>query len=169
MARSSVPTFQPGDPSGQYGPLGVSDMGHEDLGDLQAFVVQLGAGLSAAGEPVDVVQQQLARVASAYGAEGARISAFPTFMMVSMGRGEPAALEITTSFGTAPGLDQIAALDRLVREAQRGEVPPTEGIARLDEIASMTARYGVVPSILGYSAFTVGLCLILQPALRDVA
>ena len=89
--------------------------------------------------------------------------------MVSMGRGEPAALEITTSFGTAPGLDQIAALDQLVREAERGEVPPTEGLQRLDEIASMTARYAVMPTILGYSAFTVGLCLILQPAPRDVA
>ena len=33
----------------------------------------------------------------------------------------------------------------------------------------MTARYAVMPTILGYSAFTVGLCLILQPALRDVA
>ena len=115
------------------------------------------------------MQQQLARFASAYGAEGARISAFPTFMMVSMGRGEPAALEITTSFGTAPGLDQIAALDRLVRQAERGEVPPTEGIERLDEIANMTARYAVMPTILGYSAFTMGLCLILQPAVRDVA
>ena len=164
-----MPPIRRGDRPDQYGPPGVSDVGRDDLGDLQAFVVQLGAGLSAAGEPVDVVQQQLARVASAYGAEGARISAFPTFMMVSMGRGEPAALEITTSFGTAPGLDQIAALDRLVREAERGEVPPTEGLQRLDEIASMTARYAVMPTILGYSAFTVGLCLILQPAPRDVA
>ena len=124
-----MPPIRRGDAPDQYGPRGVSNVGRDDLGDLQAFVVQLGAGLSAAGEPVDVVQQQLARVASAYGAEGARISAFPTFMMVSMGRGEPAALEITTSFGTAPGLDQIAALDRLVREAERGEVPPTEGLA----------------------------------------
>ena len=33
----------------------------------------------------------------------------------------------------------------------------------------MTARYAVMPTILGYSAFTVGLCLILQPAPRDVA
>ena len=102
-------------------------------------MVQLGAGLSAAGEPVDVVQQQLAR-GRRLRRRGRRISAFPTFMMVSMGRGEPATLEITTSFGTAPGLDQIAALDRLVREAERGEVPPTEGLRRLDEIARACRR-----------------------------
>jgi uncharacterized membrane protein YjjP (DUF1212 family) len=115
------------------------------------------------------VQQQLARVAGAYGAADVRISAFPTFMMVSMGRGEPTALEITTSSGSGPRLDQLAALDRLVREAERGEVLPTEGIRRLDEIVDMATRYPAISSILGYSAFTVGLCLILQPAARDVA
>ena len=60
--------------------------------DLQAFVAELGAALNAVGEPVYTVQERLSRVASAYGTQSARITAFPTFMMVSMGRGEPATL-----------------------------------------------------------------------------
>lgn len=56
----------------------------QDLRELQTFVVQLGAAMNAAGESVDSVQQRLARVARAYGARSARISAFPTFMMVTM-------------------------------------------------------------------------------------
>ena len=60
---------------------------------LQAFVLQLGAAMNAAGEPVYLVQERLRRVAHAYGARSTRVSAFPTFMMVTMGRGEPATLD----------------------------------------------------------------------------
>lgn len=147
----------------------MTELERDGLSDLQTFVVQLGAAMSAAGESVDLVQEQLTRVTAAYGAHAARISAFPTFMMVSMGRGEPATLEITTTFGSAPRLDQIAALDRLVAEAERGAVPPADGIRRLDEIVGMASRFGAVPSIVGYSALTLGLCLILRPTVRDVA
>ena len=79
MAGSEGSAIGAADPVGhrsdQYGPLGVSDVGRDDLGDLQAFVVQLGAGLSAAGEPVDVVQQQLAARGAAPTAPKARASA----------------------------------------------------------------------------------------------
>ncbi|MGH2789676.1 MAG: threonine/serine exporter family protein [Actinomycetota bacterium] len=62
----------------------------DELRDLQTFVVELGAALNAVGEPVCSVQERLTRVSRSYGARSARISAFPTYMMVSMGRGEPA-------------------------------------------------------------------------------
>ena len=140
----------------------------QDLRELQTFVVQLGAAMNAAGESVDSVQQRLARVARAYGARSARISAFPTFMMVTMGRGEPATLELTTSLA-APRLDQIAALDRLVQQAERAALSPAEGIRALDEIVEMGRRFGPLQSIVGYAVLASGLCLILHPALRDVA
>ena len=71
--------------------------GADDLGELQLFIVQLGAAMNAAGEPVYVVQDRLTKMAAAYGARTATVSAFPTYLMVTMGRGEPAAVEITTS------------------------------------------------------------------------
>ena len=67
-----------------------------------AFLVQLGAAMNAVGEPVDSVQQRLTQAARAYGASSARISAFPTYMMVTMGRGEPVTLELTTSLAASP-------------------------------------------------------------------
>ena len=141
----------------------------DDLRELQTFVVQLGAAMNTAGEPVYSVQDRLARVARAYGATGARFSAFPTFMMVTMGRGEPATLELTSSLGAAPRLDQIAALDLLVIEAEHGRVAPADGIRRLDEIAEMRSRFGPVQSTVGYAVLAAGLCLVLQPAAHDVA
>ena len=140
----------------------------EEPHDLQAFVAELGAALNAVGEPVYTVQDRLTRVARAYGSEAARITAFPTFMMVSMGRGEPATVELTAPLASTPRLDQIAALDNLVQQAERGEVPPADGLRMLDEIREMP-RFGRLKGIVGYSVFSLGLCLILHPAPSDVA
>ena len=136
--------------------------------DLQAFVAELGAALNSVGEPVYTVQERLSRVARAYGTRSARITAFPTFMMVSMGRGEPATVELTTPLAPTPRLDQIAALDNLVAQAEKGAVPPADGLRLLDEIRDMRPRFGRVKSIVGYSVFSLGLCLILHPAPSDV-
>lgn len=141
----------------------------DELADLQTLVVQLGAAMNAAGESVATVQERLGRIASAYGADATRISAFPTYLMVSMGRGEPATLEITMSLGTAPRLDQIAALELLVREAEGGRVEPLEGIRRLEEIRSLRPRFGPAASIAGYAVLAAGICLVLHPAWSEIA
>ena len=133
------------------------------------FVVRLGAALNTAGQPVYEVQERLTRVAQAYGADAARISAFPTYMMVTMGVGEPATLELTAPLGAALRLDQIAALDNLVGGAERGAVEPSDGLRRLQAIEEMEPRFGALQSVLGYSVLTLGICLILHPAPRDVA
>ena len=143
--------------------------GDDDLGELQLFIVQLGAAMTAAGEPVYVVQDRLTKMAAAYGARTATVSAFPTYLMVTMGRGEPAAVEVTTSLSSSPRLDQIAALDHLLQDAERGAVRPTDGLRRLTEIHQLHPRFGQLQSIAGYSVLTIGLCLILHPAPRDVA
>ncbi len=145
--------------------------GHDasEVAELQLFVVQLGAAMNAAGEPVYVVQDRLTNVAAAYGARGATVSAFPTYLMVTMGHGEPAAVEVTASLSSSPRLDQIAALDHLLQDAERGEIRPADGLTRLAEIRQLRARFGPLQSIAGYSVLTMGLCLILHPAAHDVA
>ena len=140
-----------------------------DLAELQLFVVQLGAAMNAAGEPVYVVQDRLTKMAAAYGARAATISAFPTYLMVTMGRGEPAAVELTTSLGGSPRLDQIAALDHLLQDAERGAVRPADGLRTLAEIRRLRPRFGRLQSIAGYAVLTIGICLVLHPAPLDVA
>ncbi len=147
----------------------MANGGPRGSADLEAFVVELGAAMTGAGESVYSVQERLTRVTVAYGAASARISAFPTFMMVTMGRGEPAVIEITSSVAAEPRLDQIAALDRLVIEAERGEVVPSDGLERLDQMRAMRPQFGRAQSIAGYSVFALGLCLILHPAAADAA
>ena len=64
------------------------------------------------------------QIASAYGARAATITAFPTYLMVTMGRGEPATIELTTALIGSPRLDQVASLDRLLQQAERGGMSP---------------------------------------------
>jgi uncharacterized membrane protein YjjP (DUF1212 family) len=132
------------------------------------FVVQLGVAMNAAGQTVHSVQESLTRVAHAYGAPAAAISAFPTFLMVAMGSGEPATLELT-SVAATPRLDQISALDRLVHEAERGVISPAEGIRRLATIGEMPPRFRRWQSVAGYAVLATGVCLVLKPSPRDVA
>ena len=98
----------------------MTGRGGDDLAELQLFVVQLGAAMNAAGEPVYVVQDRLTKMAAAYGARAATVSAFPTYLMVTMGRGEPAVVELTASLGASPRLDQVAALDHLLAGRRTG-------------------------------------------------
>jgi uncharacterized membrane protein YjjP (DUF1212 family) len=140
----------------------------KELRELQAFLVRLGAAMNAADEPVYAVQQALRRFAAAYGMWDARISAFPTSLLVSLGGGESATLELTTPLASGPRLDQIAALHRLLSEAERGAVQPAEGLRRLDEIRESPPRFGPVMSIGGYSVLAIGIALILEPALHEM-
>ena len=125
--------------------------------------------MSELGEPSSIVQQRLVKVARAFGIDAARVSAFPTYFMVSMGSGEPVVLELTTAFGVQLRLDQFAAIDRLVGDAEAGDVTAAEGLRRLEEIGTSAPRFGRPTSILGYCILTVGLCLILHPTGSDVA
>ncbi len=138
-------------------------------GELLAFIVELGAAMNAAGHPVYVVQDRLVRVAGAYGAGDATVSAFPTYLMVSMGRGEPAAIEITTTLTASVRLDQVADLDQLLHQAEHAAIRPADGLHRLADIRSRGSRFGRLGGVGGYSLLALGICLVLHPAPLEVA
>jgi uncharacterized membrane protein YjjP (DUF1212 family) len=146
----------------------VIDRDNESLRELQTFLVQLGAAMNAAGEPVQSVQDRLMRAARAYGAESARVSAFPTYMMLTIAPGEPATLELTTALAPSR-LEQISALEHLVHDAEQASIDPSVGLERLEDIRTMRPRFGPVQSIVGYAVLSLGICLVLHPAPRNVA
>lgn len=133
------------------------------------FLATLGGALSAIGETVDAVETRLAVIARSYGMPDARFSAFPTFLLLTLGQGKAATIEPTTRLSQTPRLDQIAAVHELASEAERGAVTAAAGIERLDAIRRLENRFGDTTSVLGYALLTVGLALILHPAARDVA
>lgn len=137
--------------------------------DVLLFLATLGAALSAIGETVDSVENRLAEIARSYGIRDARFSAFPTFLLLTLGQGRAATIEPTTRLSPIPRLDQIAAVHELAEVAKRGGVTPAAGVARLEEIRRLDSRFGDVASVFGYSVLTIGIALILRPAVRDVA
>jgi uncharacterized membrane protein YjjP (DUF1212 family) len=140
-----------------------------DPRELTTFIVQLGAAMNAVSEPVYSIEQRLTRVAAAYGADTARFNAFPTSLIMTLGSGESATLEPTTPLVGTPRLDQIAALHLLIHDAEHAAVTPAQGLRRLAEVRELPARFGPLASILGYAILSVGICLILHPAPRDIA
>ena len=137
--------------------------------DVLLFLATLGSALSAIGETVDAVETRLGVIARSYGLRDARFSAFPTFVLLTLGQGRAATVEPTARLSGTPRLDQIAAVHELATRAERGEVAPAAGIERLDSIRRMDNRFGDVSSVVGYAVLTVGIALILHPAARDVA
>ena len=137
--------------------------------DVLLFLATLGSALGAIGETVDAVETRLGVIARSYGLRDARFSAFPTFVLLTLGQGRAATVEPTARLSGTPRLDQIAAVHELATLAERGEVAPTAGIERLDAIRRMDNRFGDVSSVVGYAVLTVGIALILHPAARDVA
>jgi uncharacterized membrane protein YjjP (DUF1212 family) len=132
-------------------------------------VLELGRALSLAGTPVSETQDHLSAIAAACGARAARIVVLPTALIIAFGRAGWATIESIPQLAGTLRLDQISALYNLVEEAERGDVDPGDGLRRLRRIRAMPPRRGVVVTLIGYAAMTVGLCLVLQPTASDVA
>jgi uncharacterized membrane protein YjjP (DUF1212 family) len=139
---------------------------HDDRGLL---LLRLAAALNTSGLTVDDVQRRVERIARAFGAPQVRVSAFPTFVMISMAGGEPTTLEVTPMDADSPRLDRIAAVEGLCADAERGELEVNEALDRLEEIEERPPRFGIVVNVVGYAILSAGLCLVLRPARREVA
>jgi uncharacterized membrane protein YjjP (DUF1212 family) len=148
--------------------VAVNQLAEPERAELQRFLLSLGSGMTAAGEAVNEVQARVHRVAAAYGAPNAVVSVLPTFVTVSLGPGEQAAVEQTRQLGGALRLDQTAALYELLRQAERAEVTPADGARRVREIVATRPRFGPALTVFGHVILTVGICLVLQPTLGDL-
>lgn len=139
-----------------------------DPADVQQFVLLLGSALTASGEAVHQIQDRLQGVAAAYGFPRARIGVLPTLAVVSLTPGRATTIEQTHQLRGNLRLDQTAAIFDLMKEAAVGKVDPKAGSARVHAIIAMGPRFGIVATVLGHVALTVGICLVLQPTLGDV-
>jgi uncharacterized membrane protein YjjP (DUF1212 family) len=66
-------------------------------------------------------------------------------------------------------LDQIADVYTLGEAAQRGEVTPPEGLEQLTKLLRKAPRFGFAGVVVGHTVLSVGVALVLMPALRNVA
>jgi uncharacterized membrane protein YjjP (DUF1212 family) len=147
----------------------TADSAAMDSGVLLEFLVRLGQAYIACGEQTAQVELLLRRIAIEYGIRQARVVAFPTAVFISLHDGAAERVTLAEASTRRLHLDQIADVYALGDAAQRAVVTPGEGLERLGEILGRRARFGALGVVLGHMILTVGLAMVLMPALGNLA
>lgn len=145
----------------------------DDQAVLGRFLLGLAEGMNAAAESVDHVRSTMNRVARAYGQPDTDFVVLPTVIFVQTGGsrspdGAPPRVGMRSVVNVSFRFDQIAALYRLIGEAENAGVDPADGIRRLNEIGAMRPHYGWFVRTLGHAILTSGLALLLAPTWQAV-
>jgi uncharacterized membrane protein YjjP (DUF1212 family) len=129
-----------------------------------AFLTELGSALSAAGDPVSSTERTLRRVARSTGVMDVEIGVLPTLVFVRGLDGQTPTTDLAAAdVADNLRLDQISALYHVVDLARLGRLSPGDGLARLADMRTMPARFGVPVRILGQVILSIGLGLIITP------
>jgi uncharacterized membrane protein YjjP (DUF1212 family) len=139
-----------------------------DVDALLEFMFRLGQAHLACGEQTAKVELMLRRSAAAYGVRRSRVVAFPTAIFISLRQGADERVTLAEGPTQTLRLDQIADVYMLGEAAQRGEILPSDGLARLNEILRKPARFGVVGAFAGHIILSVGVALVLAPTQTNI-
>jgi uncharacterized membrane protein YjjP (DUF1212 family) len=139
-----------------------------DTGALLEFLFRLGQAYLASGEQTALVELYLRRIAAARGMRRSRVVAFPTALFITVHDGGGERVTLAEAPTQTLRLDQIADVYTLGEEAQRAEVLPQEGLRRLTELLRKGPRFGRPVEVAGHAVLSVGVALILMPALRNL-
>src|SRR5215471_13700315 len=87
--------------------------------EFRCLLVQLCIALVAAGDAVDIIEESLRRIVTAYGVGGLQIALLPTSLFVQTGIGNSAHVQFSSQVAPPLRLDQIDGLYRLVKQLER--------------------------------------------------
>lgn len=142
----------------------TADTDSPDVG-VTAMLGELGAALLAASQATSDVEETLDRLARQYDRADLRVFVLPTIVMVEDPRRASSQTSLFAADGTTLRLDQVDAVERLVRQASQSTPSPQDVVARLSAIRSAPPRFGPVLTVFGYTLLTVGFGLVLNPTL----
>ena len=134
--------------------------------DRRKVLAFLGAAMVATGQPVDEVEDELREVGRRLGAPDVQVAAGPTGVHVGLASGDPATFE---SVDGRLRLDQAVDV-RLIRHLLvSGRIAGEEALDRLLGLRDKPLRYPAWLAEGGFVVVAVGICLILQPGLANLA
>ena len=140
-----------------------------DTNVLLEFMYRLAQAHLACGEQTAQVELLVRRMASAYGMRRSRVVVFPTAVFITLHDGTEERVTLAEGPTNTLRLDQIADVYALGDAAERAEVAPSDGLARLSEILRKTPRFGAWGMIIGHAVLAVGLAMILTSSLANLA
>ncbi len=125
------------------------------------FVLGLGKAMLESGDPVTHVEASLGRIAAVNGLDNAAVIVLPAMLLVSVPGDESVQTAVTPAYGRLR-LDQVDAVFQIVDEAEKGQITPAQGLARLQAAHAMPPSFSPFLRVVGYAVLTVGLALILR-------
>jgi uncharacterized membrane protein YjjP (DUF1212 family) len=138
-------------------------------GELLEFMFRLGQAYLASGEQTALVELYLRNIALARGMRRSRVVAFSTALFITVDDGREERVTLAEASVHVLRLDQIADIYTLGEAAQCGEVLPHDGVERLSELLRRAPRFGSVGIVGGHTILSIGVALVLKPALRNLA
>ena len=134
--------------------------------DRRRLLAFLGVAMVATGQPVHEVEDELREVGRRLGVPDVQVAAGPTGVHVGLAGGEPATFE---SVDGRLRLDQAVDV-RLIRHLLvTGRIDVEEALERLGGLRGKPLRYPAWLAEGGFVAVAVGICLILQPGVANLA
>jgi uncharacterized membrane protein YjjP (DUF1212 family) len=137
--------------------------------ELLEFMFRLGQAYIASGEQTALVELYLRRIATANGMRRSRIVAFSTSLFILVHDGSQERVTLADAPKQVLRLDQIADVYLLGEAAQRGDMTPGASLERLNEILRKPPRFGAAGVVAGHAILSVGVALVLMPAIRNLA
>jgi uncharacterized membrane protein YjjP (DUF1212 family) len=97
-----------------------------------------------------------------------RVVAFSTALFLTVQDGNEERVTLAEAPNQVLRLDQIAEVYRLGEAAQCGDLTPREGLERLTAVLRKAPRFGPAVTVAGHTILSVGVALVLMPALRNL-
>lgn len=166
---------RPGTPAGTPGealatvapaPAAADDAGRR--AETVRFLMVLGEAMIDSSVPVAQVTQTLERVAAVNGAPDVEVVALPTALLVSLPGGAHPQTAASSTGVRQLRLHQVQDVLEVAERAERGELTPVEGTARVRAAVDAAPLYRGPVRVLGYMGVSAGLAMILGGSLVDV-
>jgi len=133
------------------------------------LMFRLGQAYLACGEQTAQVERLLRRVATAYGMRRSRVVTFPTAVFITLHDGVEERITLAEGPAESLRLDQIADVYALGTTVQGGGLAPREALEQLARILRTTPRFGTAGIVMGHTILTLGLAMVVNPALTNLA
>ena len=140
-----------------------------DPAEFQRLLVQVGFAMVAAGDAVDLVEDSLRRIVSAYDVGGFQIALLPTSLFVQTGTGDQTRVQFISRVTPPLKLDQVDALYRLVKRLTLAALTPRDGLKALYAVHQLRPTFAWPVRTFGHAVLTAGLMMLLQPTPGGIA
>lgn len=132
---------------------------------LRRLLAYVGASLIAGGATVTDAENEVRRLGTHLGHPDVQVSAHPTALTLSLASGESSTVERISS---GLRLDQSLAVGEVRRDLMADRITIAQAVLALGDARRIPHRYGRAGFYGGLVLVSMGICLIMQPALVNV-